>query len=137
MIETHFLVGSRQSSPARLLLVFESFLRVRRRTGCVFYCVVNVRVDSAIVENLLSRLITALSFEIPVDDLPLLLHKNRHVHEHLVQLLDRRLQLHEHLVSEQDQLSKYCLPVQCTTRVSLRKKFKSLSFQSYDNVILH
>ena len=37
---------------------------------------------------------------IPIDDLPLLLNKHRHVHEHLVELLDRRLQLHEHLVPD-------------------------------------
>ena len=37
---------------------------------------------------------------IPIDNLPLLLNKHCHVHEHLVELLDRRLQLHEHLVPD-------------------------------------
>ena len=34
----------------------------------------------------------------PVHHLPLVLHQHCDVHEHLVQLLDRRLQFHKHLV---------------------------------------
>ena len=42
--------------------------------------------------------------DVPVDNLPLLFDEHGHVHEHLVELLDRRLQLHEHLVSEEQGL---------------------------------
>ena len=39
--------------------------------------------------------------DLPVDNLPLLFNQHGHVHEHLVEFLDRRLQLHEHLMSEE------------------------------------
>ena len=102
------IMSSSWVSPARLLLVFKSFFGVGGGPSCVLNRVVHVGVDSEISDQLLVRIqqLKEMTSEenlwqsIPIDDLPLLLNKHRHVHEHLVELLDRRLQLHEHLVPD-------------------------------------
>ena len=91
-------------SPAGLLLVFEGFLGVSGGSSCVLNGVVHVGVNSgfkAIIGEVMTQTDKAELMDLPVDNLPLLFNQHGHVHEHLVEFLDRRLQLHEHLMSEE------------------------------------
>ena len=55
----------------------------------------------AIIGEVMTQTDKAELMDLPVDNLPLLFNQHGHVHEHLVEFLDRRLQLHEHLMSEE------------------------------------